>query len=136
MLSREQLLLRIHKMGRTVGAHEDLVEVNANGGDSENLRRVEVRGDEYHYVLMDRDQEVERFVTRDEDELLYRVFKQITFSMGGAFELAHRRDGADPRRAIFQFQLECLGRLNERWQAARREEIEATLAETPYTDGL
>jgi hypothetical protein len=105
-------------------------------GRSEDFARPHIELDSrgYHYVVVERGQELERFTSRDLDEILFRVFETVTFSLASAYELAHRVEAQDCRRLLFQRQVELLSQISEPWgqrEAARHEGI---LREHPFHD--
>jgi len=82
---------------------------------------IEVDGTAFHHVVVDRGREYGRFSTRSLDDLLYRVFRDTTFSMA-ATQLAVTQVTWMARRRILQRQLELLGRLDPSWASRRRAE--------------
>jgi hypothetical protein len=105
-------------------------------GRSEDFARPHIELDScgYHFVVVERGQELERFTSRDLDEILFQVFETVTFSLASEYELAHRVQGQDFRRLLFQRQVELLSRISELWgqrEAARHEGI---LREHPFRD--
>lgn len=72
-------------------------------GRSEQSGRphVEIVGQTYHYVVAERGKEFRRETTTEIGELLYWIFKSVTFSMACDYELTHRIKGQDSRRLLF-----------------------------------
>ena len=105
-------------------------------GRTEDFARphVEVDARGYHYVVVERGQELERITTDDLDELLYRVFAGVTFSMASAHELRHRVDGQDSRRLLFATQVDLLSRLSPRWGRREAERHAMILRNHPFRD--
>ena len=86
--------------GRTEDGARPHIEADAHG---------------YHYVVVERGLELQRNTTRDLDELLYHVFKSVTFSLACDYECAHRIAGfsspairSADRAALVAFT--CMGR--------------------------
>lgn len=95
---------------------------------------IEYANGKFHFVVVERGQELDRVSSHDPDEIVYRVMQCVTSEMATAHELRHRRRGEDPRRIMFATQLELLGRLSESWrarEAARQAEI---LGRHPFRD--
>lgn len=67
-------------------------------------------------------------------DLLYRVFSDVTFTLACRCELAHRVPDKDPRRMMFQAQLDLLARLSPSWCDRGRQRIDAILREHPFDD--
>jgi hypothetical protein len=97
---------------------------------------VELVGDLYNYVVTERGSEYERKSTRDEDELLYWLFADVTFSLASDFEVRHRISGQDSRRQLFSKQVELLGLLRPAWAEREQKEHERIIAEHPFQDDL
>jgi hypothetical protein len=105
-------------------------------GVSEDFARPHIEADDrYHFVVVERGQELERRTTDDLGELLRRVFQSVVFSMACAYELARRRPGEDPRRLIFSHERELLAALDPAWAERIAAEQAATLARHPFADG-
>ncbi|HTD67454.1 MAG TPA: Imm63 family immunity protein [Candidatus Limnocylindria bacterium] len=105
--------------GRTEDGARPHIEVDARG---------------YHFVVVERGQEQSRFTTQDLDDLLYKIFQTVTFSLACEYELAHRVETLDCRRMGFQRQVELLSQLSERWGKRETEEHERILEEHPFDD--
>ena len=100
------------------GAHPHL-EVDAHG---------------YHYVVVERGEELNRMTTNDPDELLYNIFKDVTSALAGKYELKHRVTHQDSRRLIFQHQIALLSILSPKWAEIKAEEHKKILEQHPYDD--
>ena len=87
-----------------------------------------------HYVVIERGQENERFTTTDLDELLYRIFDSITFSMACDYELKNRIENQDFRRIMFAKQEELLGMINPLWKHKYQTEQQRILEKHPFDD--
>jgi hypothetical protein len=105
-------------------------------GYSEDFARphIEVNEAGYHYVVIERGQEQDRVTTSDLDELLYLVFKSVTFTLAGSYELKHRVEGRDNRRLHFQKQLELMHLLSPQWSDRQAAEQNRILQQYPYDD--
>ena len=66
-------------------------------GFSEDFARphIEVNGNELHWVVIERGQELERRHTTDEKEFLFWVFDAVTFGMATRLELQNRNENED-----------------------------------------
>jgi hypothetical protein len=93
---------------------------------------VDARG--YHYVVAERGSEIQRHTSTDLDEILYDVFQGVTFEMACDYELAHRVDGRDFRRILFDQQVALLDRLSPAWAERRSREHAQILQEYPFSD--
>lgn len=107
-------------------------------GRSEDFARPHIEVDTcgYHFVVVERGQEFERITTDELDELLYRIFDGVTFSMASDFELTHRyREGnRDCRRVLFSKQVELLHHLSPSWAEREAEDHRRILRRHPFVD--
>ncbi len=76
---------------------------------------IEVDAQGYHYVIVERGQELKRITTTNLDDLLYRIFEAITFSLACDYEATHRIPGQDFRILLFKHQIELLSALSTQW---------------------
>ena len=88
----------------------------------------------YHYVVIERGEEIDRKSTKILDELLYWIFANITFSMSCDFELKNRIEDKDSRRIMFSKQEELVGILNAEWEILERERHFEILKTYPFDD--
>ncbi len=95
---------------------------------------IEVDESRYHYVIVERGQELERKSTSDFDELLFWIFADTTHSLAFAYELNNRAEDQDCRRIAFPKQVELLALISASMVARRAKEIERILIDAPYND--
>ena len=69
--------------GRTIDGAHPHIEINNDG--------------RFHYVVVERGEELSRDIASDMDDLLFMIFSSVTFSMACDFELKHRRKQEDTR---------------------------------------
>lgn len=95
---------------------------------------VEVHHQLYHYVVVERGQELEHRSTPNFNELLYWIFSDVTHTLAFTYELHHRIEGQDSRRLAFAKQTELLERLDPQMANRRATEIANLLHNHPYND--
>ena len=95
---------------------------------------IEVDSQGYHLVIIERGQELERFTTVEFDDVLYRIFKNVTSALAIDYELSHRVDAKDCRRIIFSKQLELLTKLSQHWADRQAMELDGILKKYPFDD--
>jgi hypothetical protein len=95
---------------------------------------IEVDSHGYHFVVVERGQEQERFTTRDLDELFFRIFQSVSHDLAFAYELAHRVETQDCRRLAFRRQVELLFQLSPNWAEREAQEQNRILREHPFDD--
>jgi hypothetical protein len=105
-------------------------------GRSEQSGRphIEIIGCVYQYVMAERGKEFRRKKTTEIQELLYWIFRSVTFNMACDYELAHRVKGVDFRRLLFQKQIELLNTLNPDWAGQMQKEKTEILEKHPFVD--
>jgi hypothetical protein len=105
-------------------------------GINEDYARPEVRVNKsgYHYVVIERGQEIKHQITKNLDELVYWIFKDITFEMACDYEVRNRVNGQDFRRLLFNKQLELISFINEAFSELLKIEIKEILENNPFSD--
>ncbi len=123
----------VTSLGERIGAtHLDLPSY----GSTRDLGypHVEVSDGQYHFVLVERGQEISRQSTQSYDELLYWTFECATHNLAFNFELTHRVEDQDCRRIAFPKQVELMGQISPAMAARLGKYIEAILERAPYDD--
>lgn len=95
---------------------------------------VEVSGSQYHFVVVERGQEISRQSSQSYDDLLYWIFQNATHNLAFAYELENRIEDQDCRRIAFPKQIELIGKINAAMAARLSSTIEAILQRSPYDD--
>lgn len=92
--------------------------------------------DKYHYIMMERGQVYKHYESEELEEILYPLFKNITFSLAQEYELNHRKANEDFRRLTWKKQLKLLRKINKNFAEERKKEIEEILTISPYNDDI
>ena len=123
----------VDQLAERIGAPQDALPTY---GYSEHTARphVEVDTKGYHFIIVERKEELERHTTPDLDELLYQVFTNVTFAISGKYEHAHRMENHDPRKIIFKMQVELLTRLSSKWAERESQVHKQLLNQHPFDD--
>jgi hypothetical protein len=95
---------------------------------------IEVSDLQYHYVAVERGMEISRVTTFDFNELLFRIFSDVTFHLAVEFELKHRLDMQDCRRIIFDCQIQLLSTLFPAWADRELANHVKILEASPFDD--
>ena len=105
-------------------------------GSTEDGARPHIECDNaYHWVVVERGEEIKRRSTHEIHRLLYWIFASATFDMASDFEARHRHPSDDFRRLLFHTQLQLLAKLDERWRVSRKEDLASVLINHPFEDG-
>jgi hypothetical protein len=123
----------VTRLAQVLGASGNDLPTYGHTRDSAHPH-IEVDDQSYHYVIVERGQELERKSTSDFDELLYWVFEDTTHNLAFAYELKNRIEDQDCRRIAFPKQVELLGLISPHMAARQANEIEKILAVAPYDD--
>ncbi len=123
----------VDQLAERIGAPHDTLPTY---GYSEHTARphVEVDPGGYHFVIVERHEELERHTTQDLDALLYQIFANVTFSLSSKYERAQRAENHDPRRIMFQHQVELLTRLSPLWGERESQAHKQLLKQHPFDD--
>ena len=95
---------------------------------------IEVSDGQYHYVVVERGQEIDRKSSTDYNELLYWIFSDATHNLVFDHELKNRIEDQDCRRIAFPKQVQLIAKISTAMADRKRKEIEAILLCAPYDD--
>jgi hypothetical protein len=96
---------------------------------------VEVDSRYYYYVVVERGVELERRSTINHEELLYWIFREVTFTMAMKFEMENRVDTQDFRRILFKKHVELMSKVDDEFGNKLQDEINGILTQAPFSDG-
>jgi hypothetical protein len=132
-ISLPEIKTSVDQLAERIGAPQDTLPTY---GYSEHTARphVEVDPRGYHFVIVERKQELERHTTSDLDELLYQIFANVTFSLSSKYERGQRTENRDPRKIMFQRQVELLTRLSPQWGERESQAHKQLLKQHPFDD--
>ena len=133
MVTLSEIKAEVDRRAALIGASGRVLPTYGHSDDF-GYPHIEVDERGYHYVVVERGNELERTTTPSLDELLYRIFNGVTFSLAVNYEVQHRIAGEDCRRQIFRHQIELLSRLDARWAARCSKEKGRILRENPFRD--
>lgn len=81
---------------------------------------IDIIGQDLYFLAKERGKEVLRERASDLHDLMFKVFKSITFHMALNYELQHRVEGQDFRIIFFAEQERLLGILDQQWEHETR----------------
>jgi hypothetical protein len=128
-----QTKLEIERLARLIEAGPELLPTYGFS-DGSGRPHVEVDASGYHYVESERGHEFDRWTTQELDELLFAVFRSVTFQMATEYELRHRVADKEPRRVIFPRQIELMSILSAKWAERLSIEKEKIVRLFPFDD--
>lgn len=110
----QKLKEEIEKLAKRINAPEEFLPTY---NVSEDFARphLEIHGEELHWVIIERGQELQRRKTFNLEELLFWVFDGITFEMATELEISNRRKEEDSRVQLFEIQETLMGEINPRY---------------------
>jgi len=114
MLTLSEFELKVNELAQKIGPPQNILPTY---GYSEQTARphVEVGSRAYYYVVAQSGQEVSRYATRDIDQLLYKIFVDVTFGLSVRYAEENRVENQDIRRLAFQHQVELFTLLSPQW---------------------
>ncbi|MDR3577981.1 MAG: Imm63 family immunity protein [Anaerolineaceae bacterium] len=133
MLTLNDVKDQVDQLARVINVPGELLPTYGSSIDFAHPH-IEIHGPSYHYIIIERGQELDNKRTFELYELLYWIFQHVTFSMASTYELEHRKPHVDTRRLLFSYQLDLLNNLNKNWKKRRELEIEEILKHHPYSD--
>jgi hypothetical protein len=120
-------------LGELIGASKHDLPTYGASRDS-GYAHVEVENGLYHYVVVERGQELERRSSATYGDLLYWIFESATHSLAFAYELGNRVEDQDCRRIAFPKQIELMKKLSSEMGARLEMKIADILSRAPYDD--
>ena len=134
MKSIAEIKIEIERLAAMIGALDSHALPMYERTEDFARPHIEVNSSGYHFVVIERGQELERFTTFALEDLLCKIFHGVTFSLASDYELAHRIESQDCRRTIFRRQVELLALISKRWADCAIVEHEQILREHLFDD--
>lgn len=133
MLRLFEIEIKVNELAQKIGAPQNILPTY---GYSEQTARphVEISSLTYSYVVAQSGQEVSRYATRDIDQLLYKIFIDVTFGLAITYAEKNRIENQDIRRSAFQRQVELLTLLSPQWGERQTQEQAQILKQAPFDD--
>ena len=133
MLTLSEIEIMVNELAQKIGAPQNILPTY---GYSEQTARphVEISSLTYYYVVAQSGQEVSRYATRDIDQLLYKIFVDVTFGLAISYAENNRTEDQDIRRLAFQRQVELLTLLSPQWGERGSQEQVQILKQVPFDD--
>jgi hypothetical protein len=95
---------------------------------------VEVANGSYHYVVVERGQEIQRRSSPKYEDLLFWIFSDVTHNLAFSYELNNRIADQDCRRIAFPKQIELMKQLSFEMGERMEEHTADVLSRAPYDD--
>lgn len=133
-ISLAELKILIENLAQKINAPQTLLPTYGNSIDGAHPHiEVDMNGQLY-YVIVERGEELKRDFAADTNDLLFRVFSSVTFSMAIYFEVNNRIKTEDGRRKIFSKQEELLSMLDMDWKTRIEKDHQWILRTHPFDD--
>ncbi len=133
LLTLKEIETEVNRLAKIINAPQDGLPTYGFSRDFA-YPHIEVDARGYHYVIVERGEELKRETTLDLQELLFLIFKDVTFSMATQYELKNRIKDKDCRRMYFIKQEELLGLLDPQWAVKQKEYHADILKIHPFND--
>ena len=130
LLTLAEIKTEVDKMADKIGASGYILPTYGHTEDGARPHiEVDARG--YHFVVVERGQELRRMTTSVLNDLFYAVFEGVTFSLATAYELVHRKENEDSRRMMFSRRIHLLAVLSPEWAERQTQYVETILRQYP-----
>lgn len=133
MSTLSEIEVMVNELAQKIGAPQNILPTY---GYSEQTERphVEVSPRAYYYVVAQSGQEVSRYATHDIDQLLYKIFVDVTFGLAIQYAEKSRIEDQDIRRVAFPHQIDLLTQLSPQWGERMSQEQGQILEQAPFDD--
>jgi hypothetical protein len=133
LLTLPEIKAKVDQLAEKIGAPQNVLPTYGySRGDGHP--HIEISSQGYYYLSIERDAVGDRLITKNIDELLYKIFAFATFELALEYELAHRVKNQDSRRIMFQREVELLSMLSTQWAEQEAQEHEEILKRNPFDD--
>ena len=133
MKTLRQIEAEVTAFGKRIGASKQ--DLPTFGQSTDGARpHVEIANDLYHYVVVERGQELERSSSPRYEDLLFWIFKDVTHNLAFTYELTNRIEDQDCRRIAFPKQVEFMKQLGLEMGERMEKHIADILSRAPYDD--
>jgi hypothetical protein len=133
MLNLFEIEEKVNELAQKIGTPQDILPTF--GYSEQNARpHIEVGSWTYAYVVSQSGQEVSRYKTRHIDQLLYKIFADVTLMLSIKYAEQNRIENQDIRKTIFPRQVELLALLSPQWGERGANEQAQLLKQAPFDD--
>jgi hypothetical protein len=132
-LTLREIKAKVDQLAEIIGASQDILPTYGSSNQTGHPH-IELGSQGYYYLVLERDTVCDRLITVDIDELLYKIFANVTFELAQKYELSHRIKNQDSRRISFEKQVEYLSMLSSQWGERESREHEQILKQHPFDD--
>lgn len=133
MHSLKEIELEVHKLAELIDAPKEYLPTFGYSDDGARPH-IELDHGIYNYVILERGKELERHMAPNLHELLYLIFKYVTFQMAGKSELMNRQKDEDVRRQLFDYQEQLIGKIESGYQDRLKMEHQQLLKWSPLNE--
>lgn len=134
MIDIDTIQNSIKKVGEKIDLPKGMLLFIGDKKRDDAIPYLEIRDNEFHYIVRERGIEFSRKITSSLDELLYWFFYDIASQLSIDYELKNRVCGQDSRRISFSKKAEILGVLSPVWAERWDREMQKILEKNPYLD--
>ena len=133
LLTFPEIKAEVDRLAKIIGAMQEVLP--AYGFSAQDGRpHIDIDSQGYCYLVLDKGVVCDCLITNDIQELLYKIFANVTFELSSKYELSHRVKNQDFRRIMFKNQVELLSRLSPKWAERELQEHAEILKRHPFDD--
>ena len=133
LLTLPEIKAKVDQSAEEIGAPQDILPTYGYSKGTGHPH-IDIGSQGYYYLVLERDVVCDRLITKDIDELLYKIFVGVTFDISSDYELNHRIENQDSRRKMFRHQEELLSMLSPQWGERKSQEHGQILTQHPFDD--
>jgi Immunity protein 63 len=110
----DELELQFQQIVQNMDVHPDVKQFHRypqhDGG-----AHIEAIAGEFHYVVMERGQELSRIKSVNADDILYLLVRDVTRQLAMQYELSQRDDSRDGREIWMPYHVQLLAAIQPEW---------------------
>ena len=134
-LTIEDIKQEVNELAKKINAPSSFLPTFGRTEDGARPH-IEVDNRGFHYVVVERGNELERKTSSEKDQLFYWIFNSVTFSMACEYELRNRIPNQDFRRLLFKKQIELIRDIKPEYAHKLEIEKRRILENHPYRDEI
>ncbi len=133
MNSFQEIQNKVYEIGARINAPIDYLRLQ-NHSNGDGTPHIKVSGQFYEYIIEERGCIFESRKTDDLNLVLYWIMSDAIFKMASEYELSNRDAKSDFRRMLFTKEIELFSKIDKDWAQKKADEINAILANNPYSN--
>lgn len=135
-MSIKEIKTKIDRYCQLINVPGELIPQYSYDDSTDEGIFIEQEGEKFNMVVAEPFGQFVHYSSVSKNELLFEVFKFITFDMATKLSVPFLQPNTEARRFIWPKQLELIGTLSDDWRLLIKEEVRDKLVKSPVKDGL